>query len=346
MKLLDYDYDLPRKFIASTPQEDRAGARLLYVPQKEGAFSHHTFRDLRHFLKAGDVLVLNDTRVLPARLFGQKENGGKIEALLVKQRSDLHWDALVRPSGRVKKDTLIHFGENGLRLQAKVLDAPRVGTGLRQLEFERGAFLEKLATIGHMPIPPYLKRPDTAQDREFYQTVFAAKSGAIAAPTAGLHFDQSLLNTLKQQGVEIVFVTLHTSFGTFRPVAEEDLTKRRLLEEWYEIPEAAALCVNGALREGRRVIACGTTSVRALESALDSQGKLKPGQGLTQLFIYPPFSFRITQGLITNFHLPKSSLLLLAAAFLGDRVRLLDAYHEAMRQDYRFYSYGDAMLVL
>ena len=382
MKLSDFDYDLPRGLMAAYPPLERPSAKLLSVNRKTGDFSHHRFRDLPDFLKEGDVLVLNNTKVLPARLFGKRRTGGKVEALLLKENQNGTWEALVRPGGRIKKDAVIDFGENGLRVQVRVLDEGRPDSGERTLQFLGEAPHEKIKKIGHIPLPPYLDRPDTEIDRELYQTVFAEKEGAVASPTAGLHFDEALLKKLEGKGIEIIYVTLHTSYGTFQPVTEEDFTKHRMVPEEFEISEQAAASLNRAIAQKRRILACGTTSTRALESALQGSeiasalsGTLPRNdvslviarrpeadeaisnsicamRGKTNLFIYPPYPFQVVSGLITNFHLPKCSLLLLVAAFLGEdnsekgRGKLMRVYNEAIRSGYRFYSYGDAMIIL
>jgi S-adenosylmethionine:tRNA ribosyltransferase-isomerase len=351
LKLSDFDYSLPKHLIASYPPEDRASARLLRIERKTGHFSHYTFRGLCDFLQPGDVLVLNNTKVIPARLFGRKETGGRVEGLLLRKVKTNCWEALLRPSGRIRKDAVLWFGENGVRLGARVLDHARPGSGERLLEFEEDSLEEKIKKIGHIPLPPYLDRPDTPIDRELYQTVFAQKEGAVASPTAGLHFDQDLLDRLKQKGVELAFVTLHVGYGTFQPVAVENPAEHQIEEEEFEITEPTSRMINRALDENRRVIACGTTSVRTLESAMNPKTeRIEPKSGKTSLFIYPPYRFKTVQGLITNFHLPKSTLLLLVAAFLDERGsgrdKLFHIYDEAIRERYRFYSYGDAMLIL
>ena len=376
MKLSDYDYALPQELIAAHPLEDRAAARLIRVDRKTGTLSHHTFREIQHFLEPGDLLVLNDTKVIPARIFGRKRTGGKVEALLLKEQARGEWEALLRPGGRIKKGTVIQFGENGVRLEAEVLEDSRADSAGRRLRFSPPAVREMLEKIGHTPLPPYIGRRDTEADKVNYQTVFAQNPGAVASPTAGLHFDRELLDVLLQKGIEIVTVTLHVGYGTFQTIPCEDLSRHQMLEEEFEVTESSAEKINRAISGNRRIIACGTTVVRTLESAAISphpaplprgEGKeipsplrekarmrVKVGSGKTKLFIYPPYPFKIVDGLITNFHLPKSTLLLLTAAFLahgaGARhappLLLLDIYREAARRRYRFYSYGDAMLIL
>ncbi len=350
MNISDFDYHLPKELIAAFPTEDRPSARLLQVDRSTGAISHHIFRDLGQFLRPGDLLVLNNTKVIPARLFGRKPTGGSVETLLLRNTGGNRWEALMRPNRRIKKGAWIIYGSNGSELKAQVLDGARQDSGQRTLEFDEDGALEKIRRMGRIPLPPYLDRPDTDLDREMYQTVFASREGAVASPTAGLHFDRNLLSSLAEQGIEIAYVTLHVSYGTFQPIATDCVEEHRMEEEEYEITEQAAMQINDALQNGRRVIACGTTSVRTLESAVDIQGHVAPGRGKTALFIYPPYRFRIVQGLITNFHLPKSSLLLLVAAFLGPgqghiAEKLIAVYQSAVRSGYRFYSYGDAMLI-
>lgn len=346
LSLEAYDYDLPRESIALFPPAVRPMARLMKISRQDGSRSHHQFSAIAEFLNSGDVLVLNDTRVIPARLLGVKqETGGRVEAFLLKQIAPHRWEALMKPSGRIAAGQTLIFEGRGARLEGVVLDAPRENSGLRSLEFRDEKALEKIRELGHMPLPPYLGREDAESDRQDYQTVFARREGAVAAPTAGLHFDDALLAQLRQRGVEILFITLHTGYGTFQPVEVKDIRGHRMFEEEFEVSEETAAALNRARAEGRRVIACGTTVVRALEAAAVAPGKIQPLRSATNLFIYPSYEFRIADAIITNFHLPQSTLLMLVSAFLGRR-RLLDAYEEAVKTGYRFYSYGDAMLVL
>ena len=346
MRLSDFDYFLPKELIAIYPPRQRTSARLLKVDRQNGDLAHHHFFDLKDFLSAGDVLVLNNTKVIPARIFGQKPTGGRVEALILKKLEQGLCEVLLKPGGRIKKEMILSFGENGDRFQAEVLDDPAPDSGNRKIKFIQPDFEKVLERIGHIPLPPYIDRPDTEIDRELYQTVFAQKEGAVASPTAGLHFDHELLDALKQKGVEIIYVTLHVSHATFRPVTCENLAEHKMYDEEFEVSEEAAQALQKAVAQKRRIIACGTTSARSIESAVDSAGKVTERKGNTNLFIYPPYSFKVISGLITNFHLPKSTLLLLVAAFLGDREKLFRVYEEAIREHYRFYSYGDAMLVL
>jgi len=342
LALKDFDYELTKELIASYPEKNRSGAKLLVVDRKTGKFQHQIFRDLLEYLQPGDLLALNDTKVLAARLLGRKSTGGRVEALLLKPLTATDWEILLKPSGRVKKGMPISFGENGIRLEGEILDEPDGKTGVRRIRFESEGFQEKLNRIGRIPLPPYLGRLDEELDREFYQTVFAQKEGAIASPTAGLHFDEALLEALRQKGIEICFVTLHVSYGTFHPVQTEDLSQHEMHEEEFEITEAAARAIARALKENRRIVACGTTVVRVLETLGKS---IHPAKGKTRLFIYPPYEFKLVDALITNFHLPRTTLLMLVSAFAG-RDLVFRAYEEAVRQKYRFYSYGDAMMIL
>ncbi len=345
MKLSDFDYVLPDELIAKYPPTDRPSARLLCAERSSGRLTHKVFRDILHELKSGDLLVLNDTKVLPARLFGHKQSGGEVEILLVKQLSEREWQVLLRPGRRVRKGMVLTLGGNGIEIQACVLDDAKDGTAGRIVEFLDDSFRKHLETIGHMPLPPYIAREDEEGDKEWYQTVFARRDGACAAPTAGLHFDRELLAKLEGIGVEIVYVTLHVGYGTFQTIQAENLDEHKMFEEEFELSPEAASKINEAKLAGRRVIACGTTVVRTLESSAVKKGEVKPQRGATRLFVYPPYEFKIVDGLITNFHLPKSSLLLLVGAFLGyDKMRA--AYDEAVRERYKFYSYGDAMLIL
>jgi S-adenosylmethionine:tRNA ribosyltransferase-isomerase len=347
MKLSDLDYPLPKEKIALFPTKDRPAAKLLCVDRTSGACSHRIFRDLPTLLKPTDLLVINNTKVLPARLFGRKVTGGKVEVLLLKEIDGNSWEALLKPGGRVADESLLIFSQNGIELEADVLSHPIPGTGKRLLRFRGDGIKEKLHHLGHIPLPPYINRPDQPADQETYQTVFAKEEGAVAAPTAGLHFDEALLGKIRGMGVEIVPITLHVSYGTFQPITAENIEEHKMFEEEYEITQEAADRINKAKREGRRVIVCGTTCVRALESAATSPhlvGGVGAGSGKTSIFIYPPYDFKIVDGLITNFHMPKSTLLAMVSAFLGYD-KLIKAYQTALKEDYRFASYGDAMFI-
>lgn len=342
--LSDYDYSLPEELIAQYPLKERTRARLMFVPRAGGAPSHYTFKDIAGFFRAGDLLVLNNTKVIPARLVGRRESGGQAEVFLLHETGPATWEALVRPSGRIAKGSRLYLGASE-ELVAEVLDDPRKSSGMRFVQFLGSDIKAKIWKAGRIPLPPYINREDTEEDREFYQTVFAAKEGAVAAPTAGLHFDEDLLEELMAKGVGIIYITLHTGYGTFQPVHAENLAEHHMFFEEYEIDAEAARHLNAAKKGGRRIIACGTTAVRALESAAEASGHIEPRRSSTNLFIYPPYDFKIVDGLITNFHLPKSTLLMLVSAFSGYE-NLMRAYEEAVKSQYRFYSYGDAMLIL
>jgi S-adenosylmethionine:tRNA ribosyltransferase-isomerase len=333
----DFDYDLPVESIAQEPVP-RGESRLL-VLDAEGSDRHRQVRDLPKLLRAGDLLVLNDTRVIPARLFGQREGGGggRMEVLLIEKAGDLEWDALVRPGRRVRPGTVLRFEE----LTAEVMDkregqSPRYG-----LRFSEPVE-PHLDRLGHVPLPPYIRRPDREADRERYQTVYARNPGAVAAPTAGLHFTEAILEEASFAGIGVARVTLHVGIGTFKPVSAERVEDHRMDRERYEVSEEAAETIRRTRKNGGRIVAVGTTVVRTLESAA-SEGEVRPGGGSTELFITPGFRFRAVDVLLTNFHLPRSTLLMLVSAFAG-RERVLAAYEEAVREGYRFYSYGDAML--
>lgn len=356
-KLQDFDYQLPRELIARYPASKRSEARLLVLDRRTRRVEHRIFKDLPEYLQPGDLLVLNNTKVMPARIFGNKPTGGKVEGLLLKNLGGSVWEVLMKPNRRIKKGERILFGENGVCLKGEVLDEPRQNSGVRKISFQDENFQAKLSQIGRIPLPPYIDRPDEAVDRERYQTVFATKEGAVASPTAGLHFDKDLLEALCHKGIKICFVTLHVSYGTFRSVQIEDVSRHEMDEEEFEITGEAVNQLEKAVREKRRIVACGTTVVRVLETlargvmgsarlrglALADKPPLQRQK--TCLFIYPPYQFKIVDALITNFHLPRSTLLMLVSAFAG-RDLVFHAYQEAIRKRYRFYSYGDAMLIL
>ncbi len=392
MRLSDLDYPLPKEKIALFPTGDRPAAKLLCVDRVTGVCSHKVFRDLPELLKPTDLLVLNNTKVLPARLFGKRTTGGKVEALLLKEIGANTWEALLKPGGRIKDGERILFSKdvpvrhpdpadagegsqseilrtslpvggqaqnNGdVELAGIVMSSAEPNSGKRRIRFEGEGVKEKIKQLGHMPLPPYIDRPDEPGDSETYQTVFAKEEGAVAAPTAGLHFDKPLLERLAQMGVEIAHVTLHVSYGTFQPITVEHVEEHKMFEEEFEITEETAKKINEAKRAGRRVIVCGTTCVRALESAVtpsplsspsgrgpgEGEWLLQPGKGKTSIFIYPPYDFKIVDGLITNFHMPKSTLLAMVSAFLGYE-KLMAAYNTALNSGYRFASYGDAMFI-
>lgn len=340
MKTSDFDYELPEELIAQHPAAQRDRSRLLVMDKFTGAVEHRVFRDIVNYLHAGDVLVLNNTKVIPARIFGVKEGGtAKIEVLLLKRDDDLPntWEVLVHPGKRAKVGTVIDFGEG--RLKGEVIANTSAG---RKVTFHfDGIFEEILEELGTMPLPPYIH--EQLEDQNRYQTVYAKVDGSAAAPTAGLHFTTELLETLHQNGIEIEEVLLHVGLGTFKPVSEEDIEDHEMHSEYYEISQETADRINKAKAEGRRIISVGTTSTRALESAA-KDGRLQAGSGWTNIFIYPGYKWQIIDGLITNFHLPKSTLMMLVSA-LSTREHILAAYREAVAQRYRFFSFGDAMFI-
>jgi S-adenosylmethionine:tRNA ribosyltransferase-isomerase len=361
MDIRDFDFDLPAELIAQEPAAERSAARLLHLDRASGSITHSTVNAVPNLLRAGDVVVVNNTRVFPARLLGRRvPSGGAVECLLIGVRpqsdldptamgsdpTDVFWEALVHPGQKLKPGARVVF--EGVRtLHGEILERRFFGRRLVRLWTEDGSSVDAAVdTIGHMPLPPYIKRADRMDDRERYQTVFARTRGSVAAPTAGLHFTPSLLEALTARDVTVAEITLHVGYGTFQPVRVARIEEHRLDAERYEIDGAAASLINRALAEDRRVIAVGTTTTRTLEAvARGHGGRIEPGVGTTDLFIHAGFDFRVIRGLLTNFHLPRSSLLMLVAAFAGiDRVR--DAYTAAIAARYRFYSYGDAMLIL
>ncbi len=341
MNVKDFNYELPEELIAQDPLEDRSASRLLMLDRKTGEIRHRVFREIAGEFRQGDCLVINNTKVIPARLFGVKEGAGAvIEVLLLKRREKDIWETLVKPGKKAKPGAVLSFGE-GL-LKGTVEDVVEEGNRLIRFSYE-GIFEEILDQLGQMPLPPYITHP--LQDKTRYQTVYAKHDGSAAAPTAGLHFTKELLEELQEKGVEIVNVTLHVGLGTFRPVKEAVVENHHMHSEFYCIEEEAAEAINRAKKEGRRVICVGTTSCRTLESAADDKGLVKATSGWTEIFIYPGYQFKCMDGLITNFHLPQSTLLMLVSAFAG-REHVLAAYEEAVREQYRFFSFGDAMLVV
>jgi S-adenosylmethionine:tRNA ribosyltransferase-isomerase len=342
--LLDhFDFSLPPELIAQFPPAQREDARLLVLQRAGGLPQCGGFADIVDHFRAGDLLVLNDTRVVPARLLGRKMSGGRIEVFLVRRLCGEaeEWACLTRSSKPPRPGTSIDFS-NGLR--GVVLDGGE--PPFRHLRFDcQGDFFCKLEEVGHIPLPPYIRRDDTPLDRDRYQTVFASNPGAVAAPTAGLHFTNAILDRLRQRGVEIRTLTLHVGLGTFLPVRSENLMEHRMHSELFSIPAATAEAVNRAKEEGRRIFAVGTTTTRALEHAGRDNGRLSAGEGITDIFIYPGFSFKVVDALITNFHLPRSTLLVLVAAFAG-RENILEAYRLAVAENFRFFSYGDCMLIV
>lgn len=340
MKTSDFDYYLPEELIAQTPAEPRDSSRLLVYDRKTKEILHRHFYDLPEFLKAGDLLVRNNTKVLPARLFGYTEHGGKVEILLLKRYNLTDWEVLVKPGKKAKTGTKLVINEE---LSAEILENVEEIGGRKARFFFDGVFEDIISRVGEMPLPPYIT--EKLKDGTRYQTVYAKENGSAAAPTAGLHFTERLLAELEGKGVEIADVLLHVGLGTFRPVKAEEVTEHHMHSEYYEIGEDAAEKINRAKREDRRVIAVGTTCVRTLESAADENGFVKPVKADTDIFIYPPYKFRCVDALITNFHLPKSTLLMLVSAF-SSREEMLSLYETAVKERYRFFSFGDATLLL
>lgn len=337
----DYAFDLPPDLIAQRPLERRDGSRLLCLDRQSGAIRHRQFRDLLDILRPGDLLVMNDSRVMPSRLLGSREGtGGAIELLLLEQKAKDLWETLARPGRKAKPGARFIFGD-GL-LTAQVVDTVKDGNRLVHFEYEGSSIFDVLDRIGQMPLPPYIT--EKLEDKERYQTVYARELGSAAAPTAGLHFTPELLAALRKKGVQTAFVTLHVGLGTFRPVKADNITEHHMHLEHYTIPERTAELVNAAKREGRRVIAVGTTSCRTLESAYEPDSGLKPGTNSTGIFIYPGYRFKVLDGLITNFHLPESTLIMLVSAFAGYE-HTMGAYREAVERGYRFFSFGDAMFI-
>jgi S-adenosylmethionine:tRNA ribosyltransferase-isomerase len=347
MRLSDFDYRLPPELIAQEPPARRQDSRLLFLRRDSGRMEHFRFPQVVDICQPGDVLVLNDTRVVPARLFGRKETGGGVDALVVREEAGGVWQALMKARGKLQEGEKIGFADG--ELPATVLGRHEEGGWRLRFQVTGDELRDRLAARGKMPLPPYIRRtgpddPRDSIDRERYQTVFAEKLGAIAAPTAGLHFTEAILAQLRAKGVETYAVTLHVGLGTFKPVTADDPRKHRMQAEFFTLGNEVAESINRAMEQGRRIIAVGTTSVRTLETCFEG-GRLRPKSGWTDLFIYPPYEFRVVRGLLTNFHLPKSTLLMLVSAF-ACRERILAAYQEAIAERYRFYSYGDAMLIL
>ena len=340
MKRQDFYYELPEELIAQDPLEDRSSSRLLVLDKESGAVSHHVFKEIIDYLHEGDCLVINDTKVIPARLIGSKVGtDAKIEILLLKRKENNVWETLVKPGKKAKIGTKISFGE-GL-LIGEVIDVVEEGNRLIQFTYD-GIFEEILDQLGQMPLPPYITHQ--LEDKNRYQTVYATHTGSAAAPTAGLHFTPELLKAIEEKGIDIARVTLHVGLGTFRPVKVDEITEHHMHSEFFQIDEDAAAKINMAKDSGNRVICVGTTSCRTIESAADETGHLKACSGWTEIFIYPGYKFKVLDCLITNFHLPESTLIMLVSALAG-REHLLSAYEEAVREKYRFFSFGDAMLI-
>ncbi len=336
----DFYFELPEELIAQDPLADRSGSRMLMLDKTDGRIEHHIFKEIVDYLRPGDCLVLNNTKVLPARLSGRRENtGGAIEVLLLKRKGDDVWETLVKPGRKAKPGTRILFGDGCL--QAEVLDVVEDGNRLIRFSYE-GIFEEVLDRLGEMPLPPYITHK--LQDKNRYQTVYARYEGSAAAPTAGLHFTKELLQKISDKGVDIAYVTLHVGLGTFRPVKADNILEHHMHAEYYQVTEEAAEKINRAKASGGRVICVGTTSCRTVESAAGDDGTLKAGCGNTEIFIYPGYRFKVLDCLITNFHLPESTLVMLVSALAG-REHVLHAYEEAIRLKYRFFSFGDAMFL-
>ena len=340
MKLSDFNFDLPEELIAQDPIEDRSSSRLLILDKDSGEIKHHIFKDIIDELEEGDCLVVNDTKVIPARLIGNRVGTeGRIEVLLLKRREENVWETLVKPGKKAKIGTKISFGE-GL-LIGEVIDIVEEGNRLIQFEYE-GIFEEILDQLGEMPLPPYITHE--LKDRNRYQTVYAKHEGSAAAPTAGLHFTNELLKAIEEKGIMIARVTLHVGLGTFRPVKVDNILEHHMHSEFFMVEESEANKINAAKKSGKRVISVGTTSCRTLESAANQDGVVKANSGWTEIFIYPGYQFKVIDGLITNFHLPESTLLMLVSALAG-KEHILNAYETAVKERYRFFSFGDAMFI-
>lgn len=340
MDLKEFYYYLPQELIAQEPLKDRAKSRLLVLDRETGHIEHRIFEDIVDYLNPGDCLVLNDTRVIPARLIGSRQDtGGKIEFVLLKKTGINIWEVLVKPGKRAKIGSEFVFGDG--RLKAKVLGYTDAGGRVVEFFYE-GIFEQVLDELGQMPVPPYIKKK--LKDRERYQTVYAREPGSAAAPTAGLHFTKELLEKIRQKRVRIVFITLHVGLGTFRPVKVQKIEEHRMHEEYYEVSPETAEIINNTKENGHRIIAVGTTSTRTLETVGSGDGRVKPQSGWSGIFIYPGYKFKVIDGLITNFHLPESTLIMLVSAFAG-KDKVFKAYEEAIKKRYRFYSFGDAMFI-
>lgn len=341
MKLSDFYYELPEELIAQDPLQKRSDSRLMVVNRENGELAHRHFSDVPEYLNPGDCLVINDTKVIPARLIGVKEDtGASIEVLLLKRHEDKVWETLVKPGKKARVGARISFGDGALI--GEVIDI--VEEGNRRIRFEyEGIFEEVLDALGQMPLPPYITH--RLEDKDRYQTVYATHTGSAAAPTAGLHFTKELLAAIEAKGIRIARVTLHVGLGTFRPVKVENILEHHMHSEFYVIDEAAAQIINDTKAKGGKVISVGTTSTRTLETAADENGRVQAGSGWTDIFIYPGYTFKVVDRLITNFHLPESTLLMLVSA-LYDREKILEAYQIAVEQQYRFFSFGDAMLIV
>lgn len=347
MKISDFDYVLPEELIAQRPTEKRDVCRLMVMNRENGSIEHKHFYDILDYLNEGDCLILNNSKVLPARLFGEKEGtGAKIEFLLIKRLEGDRWETMVRPGKRLKPGDAVKFSDN---FRAEIVDYGPDGTRIVDFDYE-GIFMERLEELGKMPLPPYIERESTLEDKDMYQTVYCKEEGSVAAPTAGLHFTDQLLEKAEEKGVKLAYVTLHVGIGTFRPVKCENVEDHSMHFEEYYIDEENAAKINDAIKEGGRIVSVGTTSTRTVESAAyfdENEGRylVAAGSGNTNIFIYPGYEFKIIEALITNFHLPKSTLLMLISA-LYNREKILEAYDVAVKEKYRFFSYGDACLII
>ena len=341
MKTSDFFYELPEELIAQDPLEDRTASRLLVLDRKTDKLEHKIFSDVTEYLNSGDCLVINNTRVIPARLIGEKEDtGGKVEILLLKRLGNDIWESLVKPGKKLRPGARVTFGDG--RLKAEILEIAEEGNRLVKFYYE-GIFEEILDSLGEMPLPPYITHK--LEYKEMYQTVYAKFNGSAAAPTAGLHFTNELLEKIRHKGIRIASVTLHVGLGTFRPVKVEDVNSHHMHTEWYEVNTEAADIINETKKNGGRVICVGTTSCRTIESVADENGLMSAKTGETDIFIYPGYKFKVMDGLITNFHLPESTLVMLVSAFAG-KERVLSAYETAVKERYRFFSFGDAMILI
>ena len=338
MHLSEYDYELPKELIAQTPLKNRSSSKLLIVDKNTGELKHEIFENITDYLEKGDTLVINDTKVIPARLIGTKDTNAVIEVLLLKELDSDIWECLVKPQKRVKEGTIITFND---KLKAKCIKV--VGDGISHFKLiYNGILMEILEELGSMPLPPYIT--EKLEDKNRYQTIYAKNIGSAAAPTAGLHFTETLLKKIEEKGIDIVKITLHVGLGTFKPVKTDNILEHKMHSEYYEVSEEAAEKLNNAKKEGRRIICVGTTSVRTLETVYNKYNKFIPCKGNTEIFIYPPYNFKAVDALITNFHLPKSTLLMLVSAFSSKDI-ILKAYNDAIKNNYRFFSFGDAMFI-
>ncbi len=340
MKTSDFYYDLPKELIAQTPLSDRSSSRLLVLDKNSGKIIHSHFKSIIDYLNPGDCLVLNDTRVIPARLIGEKEHtGGKIEFLLLNRKSEREWEVILKPGKKAKPGARFVFG--GGRLKAEVLETVNDGNRIVRFEYD-GLFENVLDELGEMPLPPYIT--EKLEDKDRYQTVYSKHNGSAAAPTAGLHFTDELLDEIRKKGIKTAFLTLHVGLGTFRPVKVDDVENHKMHSEFYAVNKETAETVNSVRKNGGRIISVGTTSTRVLETVADENGNIREATGWTDIFIYPPYKFKCVDALITNFHLPESTLMMLVSAFSSKEI-IMNAYSEAVKERYRFFSFGDAMFI-